>query len=161
LEIYERIKELRKKYLHLSQADFGEKLGVNRDVISNIEINRLARPDQKLSLYKLICSEFNVNEAWLLNGTEPMFAEPDTFSLDEYVREHGCTDLEMRIVKSYFELDENTRRSIIEHFKQSLADNAAPASVSSAEAAYEKSLGVAPHSASTASNTTAATDEIG
>ena len=37
MEIYERIRELRKDYLNLSQAAFGEKLGVNRDVINNIE----------------------------------------------------------------------------------------------------------------------------
>lgn len=75
MEVYERIKELRKKTLKMSQTVFGERLGVNRDVINNIENNRLARPEQKMSLYKLICSEFNVNEDWLLNGTGEMFAD--------------------------------------------------------------------------------------
>ena len=37
-------------------------------------MNVLARPDQKLSLYKLICSEFNISEEWLLNGTGDMYA---------------------------------------------------------------------------------------
>ena len=59
----------------MSQTVFGERLGVNRDVINNIENNRLARPEQKMSLYKLICSEFNVSEDWLLNGTGEMFAD--------------------------------------------------------------------------------------
>ncbi len=36
-------------------------------------MNALARPDQKLSLYKLICSEFNISEEWLLNGTGEMY----------------------------------------------------------------------------------------
>ena len=67
LEVYERIKELRKEHLKLSQAAFGERLGVNRDVINNIENNRLSKPEQKLSLMKLICKEFQVNEDWLLN----------------------------------------------------------------------------------------------
>lgn len=57
----------------MSQAAFGAKLGVNRDVINNIEGNRLAKPEQKLSLFKLICSEFHVNEDWLLNGNGEMF----------------------------------------------------------------------------------------
>ena len=52
----------------------------------NIELNALAKPDQKLSLLKLICKEFSVNEEWLMNGAEPMFIEPDTFSLDDFVR---------------------------------------------------------------------------
>lgn len=74
MEVYERIKELRKNTLKMSQASFGERLGVNRDVINNIENNRLSRPEQKLSLYKLICSEFNISEEWLLNGTGDMYA---------------------------------------------------------------------------------------
>lgn len=121
MELHERIKELRKNYLHMSQTDFGERLGVSRSVINNIERNVLARPDQKLSLMKLICSEFNVNEEWLLNGTEPMFVQPDTFSLDDFVKSKGATDLELEIVKTYFELDPEIRRTAMEHFKRRLA----------------------------------------
>ena len=121
MEIYERIWELRKKHLKMIQSAFGERLGVNRDVINNIENNRLSRPEQKLSLYKLICSEFNVNEEWLLNGTEPMFAQPDTFSLDDFVKSKGATGLELEIVKTYFELDPEIRRTAMEHFKRRLA----------------------------------------
>lgn len=78
MEIHERIKTLRKNILKMSQTAFGEHLGVNRDVINNIENNRLARPEQKLSLYKLICSEFNISEDWLLNGVGDMYASKDT-----------------------------------------------------------------------------------
>lgn len=74
MEVYERIRFLRKDTLKMSQTAFGERLGVNRDVINNIENNRLSKPDQKLSLYKLICSEFNINEEWLLNGAGDMYA---------------------------------------------------------------------------------------
>lgn len=77
MEIHERIKELRKKHLKMSQTAFGERLGVSRSVINNIELNVLARPEQKLSLYKLICSEFNVSEDWLLNGTGEMFTSEE------------------------------------------------------------------------------------
>ena len=121
MELHERIKEMRKNYLHMSQTDFGERLGVSRSVINNIERNVLARPDQKLSLMKLICSEFNVNEEWLLNGTEPMFVQPDTFSLDDFVKSKGATGLELEIVKTYFELDPEIRRTAMEHFKRRLA----------------------------------------
>lgn len=78
LETHERIKSLR-KYLRLSQAEFAEKLGTTRDVIGNIEYNRLKRPEQKESLYKLICKEFGVSEEWLRNGGGEMF-EPVTRS---------------------------------------------------------------------------------
>lgn len=120
METFERIRELRKNRLKMSQTAFGECLGVNRDVINNIENNRLSRPEQKLSLYKLICSEFNVNEEWLLNGTGAMFVESDTFSLDEFAKTHGATELELEIMKTYFELDADIRKAVMEHFKSKL-----------------------------------------
>ena len=104
MELHERIKELRKNHLNLSQTAFGEKLGVSRSVINNIERNVLARPDQKLSLLKLICSEFNVSEEWLLNGIGPMYVAEPTFSLDDFVKQNHATDLELEIMKAYFEL---------------------------------------------------------
>lgn len=128
MEVYERIRELRKNHLRLSQTDFGDRLGVSRSVIKNIELNALARPDQKLSLIKLICKEFSVNEDWLLNGNEPMFVEPDTFSLDEFVKQRGATDLELQIVKTYFDLDPDTREMLVDHFRKGLAASA-PAAV--------------------------------
>lgn len=121
LELHERIRELRKNYLHMSQTAFGTKLGVSRSVINNIELNALARPDQKLSLIKLMCKEFSVNEEWLLNGTDPMFVQPETFSLDQYLKERGCTSLEMEIVKAYFELDFDTRQKVFDHFRARLS----------------------------------------
>lgn len=121
MEMYERIKDLRKNHLKLSQEAFGGRLGVSRSVINNIERNALARPDQKLSLIKLICKEFSVNEDWLLNGSEPMFIEPDTFSLDEFVKQRGATDLELQIVKLYFDLDADTRKMLVSHFRSGLA----------------------------------------
>ncbi len=121
MEMYERIRDLRKNHLKLSQEAFGGRLGVSRSVINNIERNALARPDQKLSLIKLICKEFSVNEDWLLNGNEPMFIEPDMFSLDNFVKQHGATELELQIVKTYFELDAETRKMLISHFSRSFA----------------------------------------
>lgn len=123
MEAFERIRDLRKNHLHLNQTEFGERLGVSRSVIKNIELNALARPEQKLSLIKLICSEFNVNEEWLLDGTEPMFVQPKTFNLDDFARARGASDLELKVVKAYFELDPDIRKMLIEHFKAELTDS--------------------------------------
>lgn len=143
MEMYERIRELRKTYLKMSQTVFGERLGVSRDVIKNIELNTLARPEQKLSLIKLICKEFSVNEDWLLNGNEPKFIEPDTFSIDKFMKQRNATDLEIQIVKAYFELDSGTRQTLLDHFKKAFAAPAASAqekkAVGEAETEYIKS----------------------
>ena len=78
LELHERIRYLRKNTLKMSQTEFAEKLGVTRTVIKNIELNVLARPEQKLSLLKLMCKEFNVSEKWLLDGEGEMFVSNET-----------------------------------------------------------------------------------
>lgn len=139
LELYERIRLLRKDYLHMSQTEFGVKLGVSRSVIKNIELDALARPDQKLSLIKLMCKEFSVNEEWLLHGSMPMFVTPETFSLDQYLKERGCTALEMEIVKAYFELDMDTRQKVFEvfeHFQSKIT--AAKEQLSAADAGQQQ-----------------------
>lgn len=76
LNIGERIEILRKD-LSMSRRVFGERLGVSESVIVNIEYDRLKRPEQKESLYKLICKEFNVNEEWLRTGEGEMFVSLD------------------------------------------------------------------------------------
>lgn len=69
--MYKRIKEIR-QVLGLSQREFGEKLGVSRDVISNIEYNRVEPKDIFL---RHLCETYNVNEVWLNTGIGDMFLE--------------------------------------------------------------------------------------
>lgn len=137
MELHERIRYLRKEHLHLSQEVFGEKLGVSRSVIKNIELNALARPDQKLSLIKLICKEFSISENWLLYEDGDMKIESETFSLDEFARQHNATELELSILKAYFELDPNLRNELVQHFKNRLSVSRS-VSVEDAEASYIK-----------------------
>lgn len=79
-----RIKVLRET-LKLSQREFGEKLGVSRDVISNIEYNRV--PPKEL-LLRHICELYHVNQHWLETGEGEMFnGDPDEISkFDEAFR---------------------------------------------------------------------------
>ncbi|MGO0904957.1 helix-turn-helix domain-containing protein [Clostridioides difficile] len=70
-----RIRKIRKD-ANLSQPAFGEKLGVSKDVISNIEYNRV---EPKPLFINYMCDVFNVNKEWLLNGVGNMYisAEDD------------------------------------------------------------------------------------
>lgn len=121
--MHDRVKELRKNDLKLSQEAFGERLGVSRSVINNIERNCLARPEQKLSLIKLMCKEFKVNEDWILNGNEPKFIESETFSLDEFAQKRNMSDIDLKIIKAYLELDPDVRKVILSTFKNALSDD--------------------------------------
>jgi transcriptional regulator with XRE-family HTH domain len=69
--IGDRIKKLRKEF-GLSQQKFGETVKVSKSHISNIELGG-DYPSEML--IKLICMEFHVNEAWLKEGTLPMYVE--------------------------------------------------------------------------------------
>ena len=64
-----RVKELRNK-LGLSQTTFGSSLGVSRDVINNIENNRVPL---KSPLAKLIVNQYKVDPYWLETGKGDMF----------------------------------------------------------------------------------------
>lgn len=121
MEVYERVKELRKEILHLSQTEFGARLGVSRSVIVNIENNLLARPDQKEPLYKLICKEYHVSYDWLMNGEgEPFNEDADE---DEYTRaatEIGIKDpVAKQAVIDYWKLSDEDKklfRAFMERF---------------------------------------------
>jgi transcriptional regulator with XRE-family HTH domain len=68
-----RITLLRKE-LNLSQTAFGERLGLSRGVIKNIdEHNAPVKP----LLLQQICKEYNVNREWLETGEGEMFNPVD------------------------------------------------------------------------------------
>ena len=68
-----RIKELRKS-LKLTQAEFGDKIGIRHSSLSDIENNNCLVTKRNIIS---ICKVFNVNEEWLVNGTGNMFIEID------------------------------------------------------------------------------------
>lgn len=138
MTINERIKELRKEK-QLSQKDFAEIIGISQRSVSWGEQPGNNVPDSTL---KTICMAFGVSEDWLRDGTEPMYITPPTFSLDDFVKQRGATDLELNVMKAYFDLDPDTRKMLVQHFKERLAAAAADSSdlsVEEAEAAYIKS----------------------
>lgn len=72
MEIYERIKKLRKEILKMNQEEFADKLKISRGNISNIEINRVKVTDRVISD---ICKEFGINETWLRTGEDEPFEQ--------------------------------------------------------------------------------------
>lgn len=84
----DRIKAVREA-LGLSQREFGERLGVSRDVISNIEYNRVQPKD---IFIRHICELYKVSEQWLKTGSGEMF--------DSSPEEDGRIDEAVLIFKS-------------------------------------------------------------
>lgn len=69
MNINERIRELRKSF-GLSGEKFGERIGLKKVAISQIETGR-SMPTEQTVLS--ICREFGVSEDWLRNGNGDMF----------------------------------------------------------------------------------------
>lgn len=69
----ERIKDIRTKQ-ELTQKQFGAKLGISRDAVNNLENGRAEIQEP---IIKLICSEFNIDYAWLKTGEGKMYSEED------------------------------------------------------------------------------------
>lgn len=135
----ERIKELRKD-CSLSQKEFATKIGISQRSVSWSEQSGNNVPD---STIKSLCMAFNVNENWLRTGEPPMYVEEQTFSLDEFVKKRGGSELELEILKAYFELEPDIRQEIIKEFIRSQIgasrDKFSKITVQEAEAEYIKS----------------------
>lgn len=69
----ERVKEIRKS-LGLTLEKFGERIGVTRGSMSNIENGNRNLTEQ---MTKSICREFSVDYMWLTTGEGEMFIDSD------------------------------------------------------------------------------------
>lgn len=74
----ERIKQIRKEY-HLTLEKFGERIGLKKSSLSQIENGINALTD---TAAKLICREYNVNPYWLETGNGEMFINPSFDDMD-------------------------------------------------------------------------------
>lgn len=107
--IGDRIKQVRKE-LSLSMEKFGDKIGIVKSAINNIE-KGLNNPSERT--LKLICSEFNVNYAWLTEGQGDMFIEIPDNILDRLIQEYGLEEDNKPILKAYLEAKPETRKEIL------------------------------------------------
>ncbi len=108
MNISQRIKQLRKDILNVTQQEFSDALNISRSNAGNIETGRISVTDRTITT---ICEKFNVNEEWLRNGTGETFKE---LSREEEITEfieRILKDKEDSFKKRYIEmlskLDEN------------------------------------------------------
>lgn len=124
--ITERVKKIRQDN-HLSQTEFGEKLGVTRNVINNIELNRnkTSVPD---NIIKLICLTFSINEDWLRTGKGEMKTETNESLLEKLKNTYQLSNLEYALLEGYLKLDK-AQRAAFEDFLDNILNPEPPESV--------------------------------
>lgn len=122
----ERVKQVRKnKEMTLDQ--FGERLGVTKVAISNIERGNRNLTEQML---KAICREFDVNENWLRTGEGDMprklSEEEEIATLVSDVLEDGKDNpfygIILEIIRTYNELSPASQ-SVLREASQKLVEN--------------------------------------
>ena len=121
--MYNRVREVR-KHFKLSQTAFGEKLGVSRDVISNVEQNRV---NENNLFIEHLCSVFGVSERWLRTGEGEMLQQDSQSVLDRMADEYSLTRRELAVISAFLELDSADRAAVM-RYVDNLVDKLAPTS---------------------------------
>ena len=104
-----RIKQIRKGK-NLTQVEFGERIGVKGNTVTNYETG-LRNPTDAVILS--ICREFNVNEDWLRNGTGDIYKEKDgSFSELLVELEDSDDDFIKSLITVYMGLDEDSKSAL-------------------------------------------------
>ena len=108
MNINQRIKALRKDN-KLTQAEFGERIGLKQSAASKLEQDGATVIDQNI---RLICDTFHVRERWLRTGEGEKEAGSDD-ELWKKIREkfflHGFSE---EIARAWFELDDEKREDV-------------------------------------------------
>ncbi len=105
-----RLKKLRKNHLHLTQSEFGKKIG-----LTDVAISRYEKGERNITRQVLIsiCREFNVNEEWLRTGQGEMFNYSEDDSLIEKLSaEYKLDGFVKKLLKKYLELTEQQRNAV-------------------------------------------------
>lgn len=115
-----RLKQLR-KFLDLTQREFGERIGVKGNTIAQYEMGRNEPID---SVFNLICREFNVNPEWLRTGKGDMFnillEEDEYFAAATEISNDNDT-FAMNAIIEYWKLDRASKNAI-KNYIMNLAD---------------------------------------
>jgi transcriptional regulator with XRE-family HTH domain len=115
--LYNRIKVVR-KHVKKTQKEFGESLGMSRDVYANIEYGRV---EPSKTFIQLLCSTYNISEEWLLTGIGEMFADSDSIIVSQLAKQYNLDEFGIKFIESYMSLPKS-HRDIIKNFAKSLLE---------------------------------------
>lgn len=111
-----RIKELRKR-LHMTQMQFGERIGVKGNTVTGYETG-LRNPTD--AVVKSICREFGASETWLRTGEGEMFAESPDNVVDAVAEKLDLNDFERMILSAYVQLPKQLRDEFCKCMREGL-----------------------------------------
>ena len=110
----DRLRELRKSYLSLTQKEFAEQIGLKRTSYSSIENGEARLTDRNINI---ICDIFKVNKDWLKYGTEPVFkkeVKEIDLLLESLKKQYKLDNTTLEIVKNFITIDDDNKKKILE-----------------------------------------------
>jgi len=107
--INQRIRIVRKE-ANLKQAGFADLIGVKRVTVSWLEKDGNTIVDQNK---RIICDKFHVSMHWLETGEGNMYAPDSQKDIFDSMRDElNLSDVEGKILRGYFELDDHSRKAV-------------------------------------------------
>lgn len=105
-----RLKEIR-KYLNLTQSEFGKGIGISQGGYGALETGVRSLTDRTISQ---ICQTYNVNEDWLRTGAGDMFADRTPALIERMKDELALSDQEIEILTVFLDFPSEERKQVLD-----------------------------------------------
>jgi len=124
----ERIKKIRKEN-GLTQTEFGARIGVRGNTITNYETSVRAPSE---AILKAICREFDINQEWLETGRGKMKIRSRCNTLDRVAKRYSDSPTFRAMLDVYAELDADGQDAVeryIAKLSKALEEGRDPAAI--------------------------------
>ena len=113
MTINERIKIIRENE-KLTQTTFGEKIGLKKSAVSQMEKGTSVNP----RVIQLICTNFNVSEQWLVDGTGEMYTSTEDGVIQQLVKEYSLTLEQEIFARQWLQLPADAKDAVVDYVLQ-------------------------------------------
>ena len=113
MTINERIKIIRENE-KLTQTTFGGKIGLKKSAVSQMEKGASVNP----RVIQLICTNFNVSEKWLVEGTGEMYTSTEDGVIQQLVKEYSLTPEQEIFARQWLQLPADAKDAVVDYVLQ-------------------------------------------
>jgi len=125
----ERLILLRKR-LGLTQTEIGDKLGMSRSAIANLELGRVDFSEMTI-LH--ICRTFCVNQIWFRTGEGEMFEDSTGDFIADMAMKYQLSEFQQTLVRAVYEMPPELQRMAVEVARKIAADSYRSAEIDETE----------------------------
>lgn len=113
--MHERIKELRKKILEISQEEFAKSINISRSTLAGIETGIVLITDR---IIRDICKIYDINEEWLRSGSGEIFSKDARINSSIHFQNYELKILEEQIIKQLSHLNKDNMQMVLDFIKK-------------------------------------------